>query len=403
MNACVPARRFRAQRAHRPVGLRLWCLALALVQSSCALLACPPVADYNTNSPVLRGTYDPVELLQYGPASTSSCDAGSLEAPCAVHSVYVPGAARTPRLPLLVFLPGSSMTPDKHDLVLQMAAYAGYRTIGLSYDSRNNVEAGCVVDLLPPVCPTDCHRQWRDEIIQGTDQTADITVQPGDSILERLYALLARLYADDLADGTNDDSWDRYFTPTSGPPPQVTYANFVWANIIVAGFSQGAGHTARISKAVAVHGMVLFDGPADGCTDPAGTLVAVDWLNEPDTSAGRPRFGVMHANWFTIFGIPVGTVMFSWEALGIGTGQPAQDLDALAGFPTTTAAYTAQIPATGCPNFGPGSQEHGSMADDRCMPAAVAGGPVAASPETAYLFEPYLQRFCLACDDPTCL
>jgi hypothetical protein len=121
VNACVTARPW-AQRAPRPVALRLWCLALALVQSSCALLACSPAADYNTNSPVLRGTYDPVELLQYGPVSTSSCDAGSLEAPCAVHSVYVPGAATTPRLPLLVFLPGSFMTPDKHDLVLQPGA-----------------------------------------------------------------------------------------------------------------------------------------------------------------------------------------------------------------------------------------------------------------------------------------
>jgi hypothetical protein len=343
-----------------------------------------------------------VSLLQYGPPSTSSCAAVGPDAPCAAHSVYVPGAATTPRLPLLVFLPGSSMTPDKHDLVLQMAAYAGYRTIGLSYDSRNNVELGCSVNLQPPACPTDCPRQWRDEIIQGIDETADITVQPADSILERLYALLAGLYAEDLLDGTNDDGWDTYVTPTSGPPSEVTYANFSWANIIVAGFSQGAGHAARISKAVAVHGMVLIDGPGDGCTDLAGTLVAADWLNEPDASAGRPRHGVMHANWFTVFGIPVGTVIYSWVPLDIGTGQPAQDLDVNPALAVTTAAYTAQTPATGCPDLGPGSQEHGSMADDRCMPAVITGGAVAASPDAAYLFGPYLQRFCLVCDDASC-
>jgi hypothetical protein len=42
------------------------------------------------------------------------------------------------------------------------------------------------------------------------------------------------------------------------------------------------------------------------------------------------------------------------------------------------------------------------MADDRCMPPAVTGGAVATSPATAYLFEPYLQRFCLVCDDASC-
>lgn len=197
MNTYLSSVSFWAPRALRSVAPRLWCLALALAQTSCA--PCPAVTGYDTNSPVLKGTYDPVDLFQYGPVSASSCGAVGLEAPCAAHSVYVPGAATTPRVPLLVFLPGSSMTPDKHDLVLQMAAYAGYRAIGLSYDSQNNVEAGCS----DPACPTDCHRQWRDEIIQGTDQTVDITVQPADSILERLYALLAHLYAEDMADGTN--------------------------------------------------------------------------------------------------------------------------------------------------------------------------------------------------------
>ena len=33
------------------------------------------------------------------------------------------------------------MEPDKHDLVLSMAAYAGYRTIGLSYDNTFSVSS----------------------------------------------------------------------------------------------------------------------------------------------------------------------------------------------------------------------------------------------------------------------
>lgn len=366
--------------------------------------SCPDGSDYANNKPVRLGSYDPLALLSNGPTtSVSYCTqavADPTEAPCAEHRVYLPALTQTLRPPLFVFLPGSSMEPDKHDLVLKMSAYAGYRSIGLSYDSRNNIELLCGSLLSPLSCDDPvCHRPVRDEIITGEDRTSLFVVEPADSVLERLYTLLVGLYDEDMLDGVNHYTWDSYYLPMIND--EVNQHNFVWNNIIIAGFSQGAGHAAKIAKDVKVQGMIMLDGPGDACTDGASNIVAAEWLTAPwDASAERPRYGVIHEYWFSWFGAgaPV-----TWQALGIGLNSIA-NLDTFYSIPPAAAASTAQVPVTtaSCPNLGPGTQEHGSIAADGCIPKNASDGVEAKSPAKAHLFEPLLDRFCYACDAATC-
>ena len=292
------------------------------------------------------------------------------------------------------------MEPYKHDKVLKTAAYAGYRTIGLSYDSRNNVEVTCGVTS----CDTECHGPMRREIILGTDESS-ITVEPGDSIVWRLYAVLEYLHDEDIADGVNDYAWDGYYTPVAaGGTP--TLDNIDWAQVIVSGFSQGAGHAAMISKLAEVQGVVMLDGPGDICEN-AGVERAAPWLSDPvDLSAARPRFGVIHHSWFSYLGVPEQPHV-TWRALGIGPCT-MEDLDgAFLMVPPKDAAYTAQEPVPTCPGIGADdvlelSRKHGSMAEDTCMPEDATGGVLASGPAGTHLFSAYLRRFCHACDAATC-
>jgi hypothetical protein len=433
----------------------LW-IALCIPSIAAAWQSCPATGGYDGNPPVritqpgfgafpfgltrlaaipLTGDYRPGDLRGWS-ASSSACSAGSAaDQPCGAHRVYVPGPATTPRAPLVVFLPGSNMTPDKHDLVLKTAAYAGYRTIGLSYDNTHNIDAICAPAAVFSSCTSDCYASKRDEIILGTDLTPDFDVQPADSIVERLFTLLAQLYADDIGDGTNDHGWDAYFSPLLAVPVPITVANIRWDQIIIAGFSQGAGHAARMSKAFLLHGAFVIDGPGDMCVNGASELLAAPWLTGADASAGRPRYGAMHAFWFPAFDLAEGEAPATWTALGlatngmanldeIGTSRPGPiaglpEIRIPTGFlPPAQAAYTAQTPAThiGSPTGAdsecaaipaPGlppdaSQKHGSMADDRCMPTTQTSGILASSASDAYLFQHYLRRFCYACDRAVC-
>ena len=147
------------------------------------------------------------------------------------------------------------MEPNKHDLVLSMAAYAGYRAIGLSYDNTIRLDRCVIIQI----CGDNCHGKVREEAILGTDTSNLLTIEKADSVMERLYSLLAGLYEEDISDGTNNYGWDSYFVPLNGAP-ELSFNNIVWNKIIISGFSQGAGHAALIAKEVVVEGLFVIDG-----------------------------------------------------------------------------------------------------------------------------------------------
>ena len=392
-------------------------------------------------STTLSGDYRPFDLLSWT-ASPSACTATSTsDAPCGAHRVYVPSSDSPVREPLVVFLPGSSMTPKDHDLVLKTSAYAGYRTIGLSYDSTNNVDALCTFGGFHLACGiNDCYAPKRDEIILGSDLSPAIHIEPADSVLERLFTLLAVLYADDISDGTNDHGWDAYFSPTLTVPVPIRVSNIAWDKIIIAGFSQGAGHAARISKEFLVHGTIMIDGPGDMCySNWPPELVVAQWMDGPDASAGQPRFGALHEAWIDVFDLDQGAVPPTWAAMDIGanglvsvdptpTNSGHSNIDPFADpfssdpididfdrwLPPAEAMSTNQTPAgtTGsvpdCPDIpslalpAGTSQKHGSMAADSCMPTTFNDGVLATQPSETYLFKHYLKRFCYACERSVC-
>jgi hypothetical protein len=320
---------------------------------------------------------DPVALLN---GAASDCAVGNNASPCAPHHVYSPSPVRE-REPLFLFLPGTNMEPDKHDLVLATAASTGYRAIGLSYDNTVSVNSACtgLED-----CGLECTGLVRAEAFRGVDVTAQVAVARGDSILIRLYRVLEHLDAIDPTGG-----WSSYFVPAVGA---IHPDNIVWENIIIGGFSQGAGHAAWISRLRQVHGLFVLDGADDTCVDPAtGDSLPAEWLTTGlDPSAGRPKYGYRHDH-----GTGDTTTSASWQELGLGVG--LINADVLDPVPPPPATVTEQgHPAAAI------CSDHMSMARDECMPTDLAGATAAVAAQDAMLFSAYESRLCYACDSGTC-
>jgi hypothetical protein len=331
---------------------------------------------------------DPVALLS---GAASDCTVGTNRSPCAPHHVFTPDPSRE-RAPLFVFLPGTNMEPDKHDLVLATAASVGYRTIGLSYDNSVSINSGCAGAQQD--CAANCPGLLRAEVLRGVDLSPQVDVARGDSIVVRLYRVLEYLDSIDPAGG-----WSSYYVPTAGA---VHPSDIVWEDIVVGGFSQGAGHALYISWVRQVHGLFILDGANDTCVDGLGgpELVA-DWLTSaPDASAGRPKYGVRHDH-----GTGDTTTDPVWQHVGLGTGLLSLDCtwSGCAGdvFDIAPPAF-ASVTAQGFPTSPAICSQHMSMARDDCMPTDLAGATGAALPEDYRLFGSYAVRLCYACDAATC-
>lgn len=321
---------------------------------------------------------DPVALLS---GAASDCTVGSNASPCAPHHVYTPNPARE-REPLFVFLPGTNMEPDKHDLVLLTAASAGYRSIGLSYDNTVSEDAACGgLDE----CGLDCAGLVREEVVRGVDLTPQVDVARGDSVLVRLYHVLEYLDGIDPNGG-----WSSYYVPATG---SIRPDNILWENILLGGFSQGAGVSTFISWSQQVHGLFILDGANDTCVDPVtGLDEPAEWLSAtPDASAGRPKYAFRHDH-----GTGDTTTTATWQAIGLGT--TLFNADGLGVLPPPHASVTAQ----GHPAAPAICSDHMSMARDQCMPTDLAGATAATAPADFRLFSAYTYRLCYACDAATC-
>lgn len=340
--------------------------------------SCPSVADFTANRPTTFAV-DPLPFID----GISSCDDPTQlgRSPCTPHHVLIP--ASTAKSPLVVFMPGSRMEPDKHQIVLEAAAYAGFRTIGLSYDNTRKTSEACdgSTDDCDGDCNNNCHENVRREVLLGNTTTTCRDVHREDSVLVRLYRLLDALHTMYPMAG-----WDAYFTHTE---EEIEFDDITWSNIIVAGFSQGAGEAALISMDTLVEGVVMIEGPGDTCdADQAAT-----WLSGPDASIDRPRFGVYHAR-----NGRDATLHEAWANLGMGSYD--HDLD----HPTFDVIDTHPPVPRSSTNQGvhPGCGAHATPARIGCMTTDLSGQTPALTPDAARLFGPYVNRFCHACDAATC-
>lgn len=335
------------------------------------------------------GAYAPIDPVALLAGDASDCSVGTGNSPCAPHRVYTPSPARE-RPPLFLFLPGTNMEPDTQTSILLTAASTGYRTIGLSYDNTVSAEDACAADN---ACGDDCRGQMREEVIRGIDvAAAPIDVAPGDAIVVRLYRLLEHLDTIDPGGG-----WADYYVPTTGSPKP---RDILWENIIVSGFSQGAGHAALISRNVEVHGLFVIDGAGGTCDGPLGPEPAHWMTSGTDASAGRPKFGVRHDH-----GTGDTTTSASWAALGLGTN--LRNIDTIDMIPPSEASVTEQSPPPDPPLAdrpfpGFACTDHRSMGHDLCLPIDLAGTAAATAPDDFRLFGAYARRMCYACDASTC-
>ena len=361
------------------------------VQDEATLLRSGPLPEIETQSCdttyVPPTVWDPIDPVARLAGAASDCTVGTDHSPCAPHHVFTPTVGV--REPLFLFLPGTNMEPDKHDQVLMTAASTGYRTIGLAYDNTISNTDACDDE---PACGPNCAGRMRGEVVLGSDLSDDVEVARGDSILIRLYRLLEYLDGIDPTGG-----WSAYYVPASGI---IHPSNIVWENIIIGGFSQGAGHAAFISRLSEVHGLFLLDGANDSCEDAVLGTLAAEWMRTGvDASDGRPKYGVRHDH-----GTGDDTNAVAWQALGLGTTLTSLDAsgpfgsDVIDGLVPSVASSTAQ----GFPMSPAICSAHMSMARDECMPTDFAGATAAGVPDEARLYTVYARRMCYACDAATC-
>ncbi len=351
----------------KAIAIPLLVIGAWLAAPSPAAAQCPlatPV-DFAAFPSTLR-TIQPESLFSAG--TPTACPGGTNTQPCGAHRVYVPDVTNPYRRnnQIFLFLPGTQSEPNKYDQVLAMAAYAGYRAIGLSYDNTNRMETVCGATC-------GCYGPARREVILGGNLSANVVIQTGDTVVDRLYRLAEYLETTYPAEG-----WGQILSRDDNDGiPEST--DIDWDGIVISGHSQGAGHAMMISKLDALDGIVLFDGGNDDCA--SGGLTYAQWHDLPDFAV--PRRGFFHDR--------AGTFSLPGALLAMGFGIAAGDFDLLdLVWPTAfVVATTDQTPPATC-------TEHGSMAYDGCMPAALAGGAVPATPADAYLFPFYVQWMCEA-------
>lgn len=244
------------------------------------VVACGEPTDVETSSPEVPRvdcSYDERSFdsaFEYERIDLRSGDVSDVtHAPDVEHIVLVPGH-REPQTSLFVWLPGTGGQPSGYESVLTAAAFAGYRTIGLSYSNDTEVTTLCkAVDDL------DCSFDVRLENQTGEDVSDLIDIDETDSINARLTALLTLIAAERPGDG-----WDAFL---SGGEPD-------WSQIVVAGHSQGGGQAAFISHQHAVARAVHFSNPGDGAYDEEGELINAPWTLEARATSSDHIFVLFH-------------------------------------------------------------------------------------------------------------
>lgn len=182
-----------------------------------------------------------VKVLRVAPEQTDAAIA-------AVHgphlAVYDPQVVSVHRL--MVFLVGTNGSAEGSLKIDSAFAAWGYHAIGLDYED-NVVAVSCAHSQ-----DRACFDHYRDAIVTGAPVSDKVSVDPANSILNRLQKLLLHLVKNDP-----DGGWSEFVV--DGKPD--------WSRIVVAGHSQGSGHAAYIGKLFRVDRVLMFSGPQDYLDD----------------------------------------------------------------------------------------------------------------------------------------
>ncbi|MCA9491951.1 MAG: hypothetical protein KC621_18590, partial [Myxococcales bacterium] len=167
---------------------------------------------------------------------------------------------------LLLFLPPG---PGSHNnTVMSWAAYQGYRMISLGWQNEPLVE-NCAT--------SECFDEVRTEMMFGDDTSAHVDIWPSDSVIGRLDTLMAYLVQTYPSEG-----WDAYWDSANG---------MRWDQVVVYGWSVGAGQGAYLGMLEQTRSQVHVSGPLDIL---AGTAIPADWESQPRATPECQQWAMYH-------------------------------------------------------------------------------------------------------------
>jgi hypothetical protein len=253
---------------------------------------------------------------------------------------------------IFLFLPGTFATPSLYQFVLDEAAQAGYKAIGLEYvDDTPDPRASAVGQICVRNPDPACSARVRLARMSGGDAGPGASVTPANSIDNRLAKLLAYL--------------DRIH-PAEGWAAYLSRGAVAWSRVAVGGHSQGAGMAAFTAKQRAVARVALWSGPADYV---AATRSLAPWISAPGATPADRWYAIVHRD-----EIGAQRLLAAYAALGI-PGTPA----IVNGAPTA-AAHEFIVTLPPAPGLaGPWGAAHSSVAVDRLTPRDMNGRPVYAA------------------------
>jgi hypothetical protein len=243
---------------------------------------------------------------------------------------------------LLVLMTGTGQVPAQFLFVEREAARLGYHVIGLEY-----VNSGGIAKLCPPTPdPASCFENVRLEVIDGIDRSPLVSVNPTNSIDNRLEKLLRLLAAQHSGEG-----WSQFLDGNG----------IKWPLIAVAGLSVGGGEAAMLAKIRLVDRVVMFSAVPDSIGKGS-----VPWVGTHRTPIDR-YFGLAHNR--DGFFLPI---LAGWDSLGLAAFGPTVLVDGSEPpYDFSHMLVTGRTPVGGFV----GLNAHGSTATDSFTPLAADGTP----------------------------
>jgi pimeloyl-ACP methyl ester carboxylesterase len=207
-------------------------------------------------------------------------------------------AARTDQYsPLLLFLAATGYRPSQYRDFLATARDSGYHVLALDYPNRGaSVARTCGINAA-------CYTQVQRNRLDGSAPSPVSSVDPANSIVARLIDSLRHLQSIDAA-----GHWQQY----------LSGGTIDWANIVVAGHSQGGGEAAYISHIHAVRGVLMFSSPVESYRG-----VHASWMSSRGATPASRMYGFDDAG--DVF---ASRIVGSWNALGMGAFGAVANADA---------------------------------------------------------------------------
>ncbi|MFZ6011396.1 MAG: BPSS1187 family protein [Bacteroidota bacterium] len=172
---------------------------------------------------------------------------------------------------LLVFLGGTDSYPRYYMQFPKTAASLGYHVVNINYLNQVSVR------LCDGEADINCFARYHQEVIFGEEQSEVVKVDPANAIVNRVLTLLKYLHAK-----YPNEKWDLFFDANG----------LIYSKLLVAGHSQGGGHSAFLAHKVSVDRAIFFCSPNDYSIRYHSVA---PWLSAPFATTADRLYGLIHA------------------------------------------------------------------------------------------------------------